>query len=345
MRVTPSSFTIAEYCQQMANKNIVVNRNYQRSNKVWPVAARSFLIDSILSGFPIPKLSLFQKTDLRTRNTVKEIVDGQQRSHAILDFFNDAFRITYKGNFYGNSYSRLTPEEQQRFLDYQLSIDVFVDATDADIRELFRRVNSYNVPLNPQEQRHSTYQGPFKWFIHEQSNKYAQTLKELGTFNESQISRMEEAKFIADICVGLDEGLISASEAKIDKLYKQFNENFNDEVTYGNIIADAMDDVLTFREQLGDELIKKYHLYCLILAFAHKRRAIISLQQIFNSNSSGITDFSKTRENLSRLTEAVASGLDSGDTELRAFIISSSKTTDRQIQRTDRFRILCNAIV
>ncbi|MDO8207088.1 MAG: hypothetical protein Q7T38_04600 [Gallionella sp.] len=345
MRVTPSSFTIAEYCQQMSNKSIVVNRNYQRSNKVWPIAARSFLIDSILIGFPIPKLSLFQKTDLRTRNTVKEIVDGQQRSHAILDFFNDAIRITYKGDFYGKSYSRLTPEEQQRFLDYQLSIDIFVDATESDIRELFRRVNSYNVPLNPQEKRHSTYQGPLKWFIHEQSNKYAQTLKELGTFNESQISRMEDAKFIADICLGLNEGLISASEAKIDKLYKQYDESFVQEVDYDTLIADAMDDILTFRDQLGDELTKKYHLYCLILAFAHKRRAIESLQPIFTSDSSGITDYQVTRENLSRLTEAVASGNDNGNPQLRRFIDSSSKTTDRQIQRSDRFRILCDAII
>lgn len=345
MRVTPSSFTIAEYCQQMTNKNIVVNRNYQRSNKIWPAAARSFLIDSILSGFPIPKLSLFQKTDLRTRNTVKEIVDGQQRSHAILDFFNDSFRITYKGEFLGKSYLRLTPEEQQRFLDYQLSIDVFVDATDADIRELFRRVNSYNVPLNAQEQRHSTFQGSFKWFIHEQSTKYAQTLKDIGTFNESQLSRMEDAKFIADICVALNDGLISASEAKIDKLYKQYDANFSEEVAYGDLIASAMNDVLTFREQLGDELTKKYHLYCLILAFAHKRRAIPILRPIFESTSSGITDVPRTKENLSRLTEAIASGSEGGIDELRAFIEASSRTTDRQLQRTARFRILCNALV
>jgi hypothetical protein len=345
MRVTPSSFTIAEYCQQMTDKNIVVNRNYQRSNKIWPAAARSFLIDSILSGFPIPKLSLFQKTDLKTRKTVKEIVDGQQRSHAILDFFNDSFRITYKGEFLGNSYSRLTPEEQQRFLDYQLSIDVFVDATDADIRELFRRVNSYNVPLNAQEQRHSTFQGPFKWFIHEQSIKYAQVLKDLGTFNESQISRMDDAKFIADICVALNDGLISASEARIDKLYKQHDESFPEEVAYGNLIASAMNDVLTFREQLGDELTKKYHLYCLILAFAHKRRAIPTLQPIFESVVGGITDVSRTRENLSRITESIASGSSGGIEDLRLFIEASSKTTDRQAQRVTRFKVLCNAIV
>ncbi|MBT9613558.1 MAG: DUF262 domain-containing protein [Burkholderiales bacterium] len=345
MRVTPSGFTIAEYCQQMTEKNIVVNRNYQRSNKVWPAAARSFLIDTILNGFPMPKLSLYQKTDLRTRKTIKEIVDGQQRSQAILDFFNDELRISSRGNYYGKTYSRLTPEEQQSFIDYQLSVDLFVDATEDDIRQLFRRVNSYNVPLNPQEKRHSTYQGPFKWFILQQSSNYAQTFKDLGTFNESQLSRMDDSKFIADICVAFSDGLISASEARIEKTYKSFDQDFPQEGHYESLIAGAMNDVLAFREPLGDELTKKYHLYCLILAFVHKRNPIPSLQPIFHSDGHGVTNIQATKENLSRLTEAIASGVDSNSPVLREFIEASSKTTDRQIQRAKRFRILCEEIV
>ena len=47
MRVTSSTFTIAEYCQQMKDKGIIVNHEYQRSEKVWPPAARSYLIDTV----------------------------------------------------------------------------------------------------------------------------------------------------------------------------------------------------------------------------------------------------------------------------------------------------------
>jgi len=38
-----------------------------------------------------------------------------------------------------------------------------VAATPAEVREVFRRINSYTVPLNSEEQRHATYQGPFKF--------------------------------------------------------------------------------------------------------------------------------------------------------------------------------------
>jgi hypothetical protein len=344
MRVTPTSFTVAEYCQQMIEKKIIVNRNYQRSSAVWPQAAKSFLIDTILTGFPIPKLSLYQKTDLRTRATIKEIVDGQQRSHAILDFFNDDLRVTSKGEFQGKLYSGLTQEQQQAFLDYQLSVDFFVDATEADIRELFRRVNSYNVPLNPQEKRHSTYQGPFKWFILEQSNRYAQTFKDIKTFSESQLARMEDAKFLADICLAFTDGIISASETRLDKLYRSFDETFPAERLYAQRISEGIDKVLLFRDELGDELTKKFQLYCIILSFIHIEHPIDSLQVLYESHGTGIPDMARARERLSRLCEAVATGEDGGSAMLRAFIENSAKTTDRQVQRSERFAIICNSL-
>jgi Protein of unknown function DUF262 len=345
MKVNSTSFTIAEYCQQMLDRSITVNRNYQRSNTIWPAAARSFLIDSILSGFPIPKLSLFQKTDLKTKKTAKEIVDGQQRSQAILDFFNDTLRVSTKGNFQGLTYSKLDEEHQQAFLSYQVSVDVFVDATESDIRELFRRVNSYNIPLNAQEIRHATFQGKFKWFLLEMANKYSQVFKEMGILTESQMARMEDAKFIADVCVGLDDGLISASEARITKIYKKYDANFLLEQEFGESLRFAIDQALVFRDALGEELMKKYQFYCVLLAFIHNKKSVPVFENICHSSSKGITDIQKTRENLSRLAEAATTGIDQGDPLLRQFINASAKTTDRKEQRAIRFAALCNALV
>lgn len=343
MRVTSTSFTVAEYCQQMQDKNIVVNRAYQRSNKVWPVAAKSFLIDTILHGFPIPKLALYQRTDLRTRRTIKEIVDGQQRSTAILEFFMDVFRVSSKGEFNNKSYTSLSPEEQQAFLSYTISVDLFVDATEADIRELFRRVNSYNVPLNPQEKRHSTYQGVFKWFVTDLSSHYAQLLKDLGTFTESQLARMEDSKFIADLCLGMNGGIISASEAKIDSLYKMYDAQFPAEDEYARNIELAFNQAILYRDALGDDLIKKYQLYCLMLAFIHLHHPIEALQEVFPSHGLGTADFNVVVERLGNIADALATGA-SDDEAISAFIENSASTTDRKAQREVRFRVLCEAL-
>src|ERR1035438_1261550 len=107
MQVTASNFTVAEYCEQMRGGGIVVNHDYQRSDKVWPPAARSYLIETILLGYPMPKLALHQTTDLKTRRTKKEIVDGQQRSQAIFDFFEDKLRLSGNTEFARRTYSQL----------------------------------------------------------------------------------------------------------------------------------------------------------------------------------------------------------------------------------------------
>src|ERR1017187_6179965 len=198
MRVTSSNFTIAEYCQQMQEKSIVVNHDYQRSDKVWPPAARSYLVETILLGYPIPKLSLYQTTDLKSKKTKKEIVDGQQRSQVIFDFLQGAFRLTGKGPFGGKKFSQLETEEQQQFVDYALTVDVFVSATSSEIRQVFRRMNSYTVPLNPQEKRHATHQGELKWFIVELVERYSEALKTMGVFGERQLSRMADASLLSD---------------------------------------------------------------------------------------------------------------------------------------------------
>jgi hypothetical protein len=74
---------VSPIVEGMERGQIVVNRTYQRSNKVWPAAARSFFIETILLGYPMPKLALYQITDLKSRRIIKEIVDGQQRSQVV----------------------------------------------------------------------------------------------------------------------------------------------------------------------------------------------------------------------------------------------------------------------
>ena len=179
MKIVSTNFTIADYCEQLQRREITVNRDYQRSDKVWPPIARSYLIETILLGFPLPKLSLHQVTDVKSRKTSKEIVDGQQRSAAINAFFKDKLRLSRSldtETIASRTYSELDEQDQQRFLDYSLSMDLFVGTTREEVREVFRRMNSYTIPLNAEERRHATYQGPFKWFINRITKRFDEGL-------------------------------------------------------------------------------------------------------------------------------------------------------------------------
>ena len=41
--LTPSNYTVAEYCAMYDRGELIVNKEYQRSGKIWPHAAQSFL--------------------------------------------------------------------------------------------------------------------------------------------------------------------------------------------------------------------------------------------------------------------------------------------------------------
>ena len=57
-------------------------------------AARVYLIDTILRGLPVPKIYLRTRIDVERQVSVREVVDGQQRLKAILDFAADKIRLT-----------------------------------------------------------------------------------------------------------------------------------------------------------------------------------------------------------------------------------------------------------
>lgn len=269
MQVITTSYTVAEYCDQMLASAIVVNRDYQRTPSVWPPSARSYLIDTILLGYPVPKLSLYQKTDLKSRTTIKEIVDGQQRSQAILDFYEDKFHITGHSSFKGRRFSTLDELEQKQLVDYSLSADLITGASDEDIRQMFRRINSYTVPLNYEEHRHATNQGEFKWFVIEMTERYSSMLKSFGVFAERQLSRMQDARLFTELAMAIDHGVETYSKTKLDRFYSAHEAGWNREAEFVRRVTGAFDRVSEWKEIHNGPLMKSANFYSLILAVFH----------------------------------------------------------------------------
>jgi hypothetical protein len=342
MRVTPAHFTIAEYCQQMRDGSITVNHDYQRSEKVWPPAARSYLIETVLLGFPIPKLALYQTTDLKTKRTTKEIVDGQQRSQTVFDFLQGNLRISGKGPFGGKNFSQLEVEEQQQFVDYALTVDLFVSATSDEIRQVFRRMNSYTVPLNPQEKRHATHQGEFKWFIVEMVERYAESLKRLGVFNERQLSRMSDASLISDILYTLSSGIHHASDRSLDKFYEDNDEAYPQAEEMRDRFTSAMDLILTWTDIHKSSLMKSYNFYSLMLAISHALKPVPVLNQYYE-RATGITiDLQYALPNLTALAYALEEPASSP--EFAEYVEACAKATTRLEPRKTRFKWISRAL-
>lgn len=342
MNVTPTGFTVAEYCQQMREKSIIVNHEYQRSDKVWPPAARSYLIETLLLGFPMPKLSLYQTVDLKTRRTKKEIVDGQQRSQTIYDFLEGTLRISGKGPFGGKTFNQLEEEEQLRFVNYLVTVDLFVNATADEIRQVFRRMNSYTVPLNPQEKRHATHQGEFKWFIVELVERYAESFKRMGVFAERQLSRMSDAALLSDVVFTLINGIQHASDPSLDKFYAENDEVFQARDEMDERITTAMDVILGWPDIHRSALMKQYNMYSLLLAISHALRPVQVLNDAYERRTPIALDPQFVLPNLT----ALADSLEPPTTRpaFMEFVNACAKATTRIGPRTVRFEWLSRAL-
>jgi hypothetical protein len=337
--------TIADYCTAMARSEIVVNRNYQRSDQVWPPVAKSYLIETILLGYPVPKLSLYQVLDLKSRKTSKEIVDGQQRSVTIFQYNNDEFALS-RGleteDVAGRKYSDLEPEFQSRFLEYSLAVDLFLSATPDEVVEVFRRMNSYTIPLNPEEQRHAVYQGPFKWFIARLARRLEAAFLGMGLFGQKQFVRMADIKLLTEICDALLNGIRTTSRSTLDNLYRSRNEEFPEQHHLGLWIEGAVDTVRNLPAIHGTSLIRPHIFYSLILAVIHIGRVVPALNAVRSRIEPTVINYGVAEVGLTTL----ASALDAEDSSppLVEFVRACTDRTNVKEQREIRFRWLCDAM-
>ncbi|MFW2566456.1 DUF262 domain-containing protein [Aliarcobacter butzleri] len=86
------TYSINDFLTWKSNKELELSPKFQR-NKVWNQSVKSYLIDTILRGMPIPPIFITQKIDLNTQKTLREVIDGQQRLTAITQFRNNEFKI------------------------------------------------------------------------------------------------------------------------------------------------------------------------------------------------------------------------------------------------------------
>ena len=130
-------YRIADFLDWHKEKRLELNPNFQRGS-VWTPAARSYLIDSVLRKLPIPKVYLRTKIDVTTKKTVREVVDGQQRLRAIIEFADDKFALTKRaGEFVGAKYTTLGADLQEAFLGYPIAVDQLLNSSDTDVRRGF----------------------------------------------------------------------------------------------------------------------------------------------------------------------------------------------------------------
>lgn len=147
------------------DNNVLILPELQRQY-VWDNARASRLIESLLLNIPIPVVYFAE-----TRDAKYEIIDGHQRIRSVVRYVKNEYALTpllVLGDLKGLRFFQL-PEHEQRFLKMRVIRAVVIShRTHSNMKfEIFERLNTGSLLLNPQELRNSLYRGRFNALLRE----------------------------------------------------------------------------------------------------------------------------------------------------------------------------------
>lgn len=231
--ITRTTFRVTDFLTWQQNGQLELSPAFQRRS-VWTPSQKSFLIDTVIRGLPIPIVFIRDSINLDARSSLREMVDGQQRIRTLLAFIDpsclddfdstrDAFtvRAVHNKPFADRSFDKLPPEVRRDILAYELSTHVLpLDFEDRDVLQVFARMNSTGLKLNPQELRNAAFAGEFKTVAYELATEQLDRWREWRVFTEDQIARMKEVEVVSDLLMNMTKGLSGKSQPRIDKYYE-----------------------------------------------------------------------------------------------------------------------------
>jgi len=347
MNLNIGQITLIDLIGMLERKEVIINRNYQRGSDIWPATARSYFIDTILQDFPFPKIYLYQAFSKETNKPYKELVDGQQRITTIQDFYHNKFALSNTSKkFKGLKFRDLDEATQKIFVSYQIEHSTILAATRIELLEMFRRMNAYTAPLKEAEKRHSTYQGSFKWFIASITEGfYSPLLEAFEVLTEKQIARMGDAEFVSDLVVVLEYGVQTKRNTNIERLYKEYDENFPKEVEYENILIEFFSVLLNPLGGIrGSFITKSYVVHSLFCAFVAIRYGFPGSEEfVKNPNKNYNIDYESALPKLLELAEAHENQEEDGPH--RRYVEACTSSTTQQAQRKIRIHTLVKALL
>lgn len=336
------TYSINDFVEWDAAGQLELNPRFQR-RPVWTDKAKSFLIDTILRGKPIPKVFIRQKINVTTKTSTREVVDGQQRLRTILSFVKDGFVVSKRQNptHGGALFSRLPEEVQAQVLAYEVSVDLLINLPDSEVLDIFSRLNSYAVVLNEQEKINANHFGPFKVLADTIGHKYYEYWTNQGILTAKQIMRMLEVNLVADLLIAMLEGIKSKKQVK--KYYDAYENIFehDTEALEGDFDRVVSTIEALYPEGLSDTEFRRPHLfYSLFTAVAHRSRGVPNLPTTLQSTG---LSAQAARSKLERVDELFAADdLGSLSKQEQQFLTDSRRATTDEKVRLRRAEFLLN---
>ena len=215
------TYGVSDFAEWQSSGLLILSPEFQR-RAVWTGKAKSYLIDTVLRGKPMPKVLITQ--GLIDGRNVRTVIDGQQRLRAILEFMAGGFTVlrTHNQEYSGKTFEELPDVVKEDYWKYEIGVDVLFESELSELLDIFARLNTYSVKLNSTELLNATFLGSFKTMCHSLGHKYARYWLESKVLTNAQVARMAEVELTADLLGALIEGI--SSKKQIPNFYRKFDD-------------------------------------------------------------------------------------------------------------------------
>lgn len=251
MKPERSTYTPLDFVEWRETGKLILSPKFQRRG-VWSTPARSYLIDTLLLGMPVPPIYLRVVQDNDTQQMIREVIDGQQRISAVLEYIQEAYALSsnIESAAKGKRFSALSREDQDQILHYPFICEVFYGIEDEQVLQIFARMNIHSVKLNAQELRNGRFFGPFKRSAYQLALEHLAFWRSHRIFTEQRIARMAEVELTSELMVQQLAGL-QDKKSSIDDYYEEYDEDFPQRQTVEkrfrsviDVLAESPGDIL-----------------------------------------------------------------------------------------------------
>ena len=203
------------------NGRLNIRPAYQREF-VYKDKQRDAVIESIRKGFPLNVMYWAKNAE-----DAYEVMDGQQRSISICQFFIEDFSIEFEKDM-PQYFHTLTKSEQEYFLSYKLMV-YFCEGTDKEKLDWFKIINIAGEKLYDQELRNAIYTGT--WLTDAKKNFSRNGCAAYSIGRDYLTGSTIRQEYLETALAWINEGKIEDYMAK-----HQFDKNANELWLYFNSV-------------------------------------------------------------------------------------------------------------
>lgn len=239
LEFTPQSYRVSDFINWAASGALQLNPAFQR-RPVWKPAQKSYFVDSLIRGYPVPQLVIRERVEINVQETIRDVVDGQQRLRTVIGFVRpsalDGYRPSrddfviledHNAGLAGKGFDSLPDTVQKDILGFRFNVLILPSETDdREILRIFARMNATGVKLNSQELRNAEFTGPFKLNMYELALQQYERWKQWRIFTDDSIARMKEVELTSDLAQLMIKGISSGATTRLDALYREYENSF-----------------------------------------------------------------------------------------------------------------------